>query len=229
MNDDLDDKLAASAPRTARRADVADELTALAYGTERAARIRFRRRMVRIGIPVLIGALLVGGGTTAFASPAVRQTLGLSAPHPTPTPAPTPSIVPSKTQAVAAPYPNCTISFTIQNGRTSPLDQAGKNAIAAAQVYLAHVNQQAILRSPQFLAQFGKPLVVSTAPGASSQMVDQAKAMAAAVNSLNESRVLGDIINTGLMNYLQQRIQAGESLEPSAVGLLGTNHECGTN
>ena len=222
--DDSDERLSSSSPAITPRERIGAELATLAHSTQALVRRPRRPQLARVGIPVLVGLLLLGGGTAAFASPVVRQSLGISAPTPTPSAA--------AVTHLTAPYPNCRVITTLVNGHTSPLNKPGKNARKLARAYLDEIDQGAILRSKEFRTMytaFVGPMIHPIPTAIPADLVTELETSNTQARAYGERVVLGQIINQRLSDYLEAQVHAGRDVDPGAVGTTGKSIGCGEN
>jgi hypothetical protein len=216
MVDELDAWLNMSSPQVSMSAQLDAERSALAYATERAARARRGSRLLHFGVPALAGLLVLGGAGAAFGTPAVQRSLGLAPAAVGSTEAPTP------VASYAVPYPDCRLTFDVDNGSTAPLDSVGVATISAARGYLASIDQAALLRSPAFWKAFGRPTVIAPPRGANAAEIAQVQQLSGDMNAVRERYALTEAATEALSRYLTAR-----DLNPSVVGLTGTGMNCG--
>jgi hypothetical protein len=199
--DELDSLLNGSSPQVWATNAAPDELTTLAYSTQQLAVARSGLRWRRIGVPVLIGALTLGGAGAAIASPALRHSLGIS--PVTTTPGPTPSAA-----ALVLAYPNCRFTFVASYESSAPENAIDVETIAAAQNYLDDFDQAAVLASATFVAKYG-------VPSAASPLQLQ---VAAAEERYALSYAALSTIPKNTVSHL---------LNPTPVAVTGTSSNCG--
>ena len=126
MFDDVVALLERQSPTVTDGAVVRSELAALAASTQAADRRARRRRLWRVGIPVLSIALVIGGVSTAAASPAVQGFLGTH-PHVTMT-------LPWSTKNA------CVNTAYVGADTQSPTGPASAATIAAARRYVKQID-----------------------------------------------------------------------------------------
>jgi hypothetical protein len=135
MND-ISNVLERSAPPTSDSDAIRTELRALAHSTHDATRKSSERRLLKIGVPALSVALVLGGVTSAAASPAVQ---GWWADH----------------IAVSLPWlagPDaCVNAIGVESDPQQPADRA---SLANAKVILRQMDFAAIQASASYKAAF---------------------------------------------------------------------------
>jgi hypothetical protein len=209
MVDEFGARLSASSPPVTASSSIAAEVTALALATQGVAS-RPRPRLLRFGIPVLAGLLVLGGAGAAFAAPSVQRSLGLVATTPSTSATPAP--------ALALPFPNCRVTFVVTSGSTSPENAADVASLAAAQQYLDSFDQARLLASSSFIARYGHP--VSAADGnAKSQALSQLSDELAATE---ERAGISSAALSGVDRYLRS-----QGLTQTAMSITGGSSSCG--
>jgi hypothetical protein len=132
MTDDIATLLERAAPITSEADAIRAELRSLAYSTRRATRPYRRRRLLKVGIPTLSVALVVGGVTTAAADPSVQ---GWWTDH----------------VAVALPWASgpsaCVDGVGVESDPQEPADPV---ALAAAKTYLHQIDFSQITSTDEY-------------------------------------------------------------------------------
>ena len=205
---ELDARLSASSPPIHDAAPIESDLTALAYATERLARTKRSSRFRRIGIPLIIGAMALGGTGAALSSPAVQLSLGITQPQPK-------SVKPFPKVSLALPISGCTLTVQLTNGSTQPLTVRGIESLQAATEYLSRVDVAAIEQSSIFTANY-RPVSVQQQPG---ETPDELAAESLQIQELNRSSEEQAVTQALWPGMIDAADKSGQ--DPSALGSIG--------
>jgi hypothetical protein len=208
MTDELDGRLNGSSPPISASVSIDDELTALAYSTQRIARLSRRSRWRRIGVPILVGAMALGGTGAALASPVVQRSLGISQDRPK-------AVKPFPKVSVALPLSGCTLTLQLTNGSTQPLGARGIESLQAATNYLSHVDMIALEQSPVFKANY-RPVAFETKPGETPAEVADDRQFNDQLNRMSEEQAASQALSAGMVDAADKSGQ-----DPEALGSTG--------
>ncbi|MDQ1547387.1 MAG: hypothetical protein QOH69_2291 [Actinomycetota bacterium] len=208
MTDELDARLNASSPHVSDVASVNAELTALAYSTERLSRLRRRLRFRHIGIPVLIGAMALGGTGAALSSPIVQRSLGIAHAQPK-------AVKPFPKVPLLLPISGCTLTLQLTNGSTQHLNVRGIESLQAATEYLSHVDMVALEQSDIFKANY-QPVPLMIRPGETADQIADETKINLGFNRISEEQAVSQALAPGMIDAADKKGQ-----DPSAVGAGG--------
>jgi hypothetical protein len=207
MVDEFDARLNASSPRIHDAESIDAELTTLAYSTERLARTRRRTRLRRIGIPLIIGTMALGGTGAALTSPAVQQSLGITHAQPK-------SVKPFPRVILALPISGCTLTLQLTNGSSEPLSARGIESLQAATSYLSHVDVAAIEQSATFKANY-RPASVEPQPGETPDEIATETQMIQQLNRASEEQAVTQALWPGMIDAADRTGQDAGALGSS--------------
>jgi len=206
--DELDGRLNGSSPRISGSASIDAELTALAYSSQRLARARRGLHWRRIGIPILLGAMALGGTGAALSSPAVQQSLGISHPQPK-------AVKPFPKVHLVLPISGCTLTLQVINGASQPLTVRGIESLQAATTYLIHVDISAIEKSGVFRANY-RPVPLATQPGDTADETAAENQLIQQLNRTSEEQAVNQALSPGMIDAADK-----SGGDPSAVATRG--------
>ena len=205
MIDELDSRLNASSPRISGADSVDAELIALAYSTQRLARVRRGLRWRHVGIPVLVGAMALGGTGAALTSPAVQRSLGIT--HALPK-----AVKPFPKVSLELPISGCTLILQLANSSTSRLTVRGIESMQAATKYLSQVDVAAIEQSDIFRRNY-RPVPFLPAPGETPDQIASEKEINQQFNRISEQEAVTQALWPGMIDAADKHGQ-----DPSVLG-----------
>jgi hypothetical protein len=208
MMNDLDARLNGSSPGISESVAIDEELTALAYSTQRLVRARRGPRWRRVGIPLLIGVLALGGTGAALTSPAIQRSLGIIHDQPK-------AVKPFPKVDLLLPISECTLTLQVTNGSTQRLNVRGIESLQAATKYLARVDVAALEQSDSFKANY-RPEPLVTQPGDTADEIATEKQFAQELNRASEEEAVNQALVAGMIDAADKSGQ-----DPSAVATQG--------
>jgi hypothetical protein len=208
MTDELDAWLNRSSPKTSESPTIDGELTALAYSTQRLARARRRSLWRRVGIPLVVGAMALGGTGAALASPTIQRSLGIIQSQPR-------TVKPFPKVDLVLPISGCTLTLQVVNGSTERLDVRGIESLQAATNYLSHVDIASIEQSDLFKANY-RPTPLAGQTGESADQIATENQAIQELNRANEQQAVSQALSPGMIDAADKSGQ-----EPQAVGMRG--------